>query len=119
MIYTEYMRTLPECNLSPSFSTSGRTAHLLYRISGSRDRGTCLGRAAAQVLRNHATREIHRETLGIHGMKRTLKERDESNAKMMERYGKMMEIEKGLQQNEGEGKYIMVMSKCEKGRLSF
>ena len=32
----------------------------------------------------------------------------------MERYGKMMEIEKGLQQNE-EGKYIMVMSKCEKG----
>ena len=52
-------------------------------------------------------------------MKRTLKERDESNAKMMERYGKMMEIEKGLQQNEGEGKYIMVMSKCEKGGLSF
>jgi len=38
---------------------------------------------------------------------------------MMERYGKMMEIEKGLQQNEGEGKYIMVMSKCEKGGLSF
>lgn len=67
----EYMRTLPECNLSPHLFTPH-----FFHISGSRDRGTCLGRAAAQVLRrNHATREIHREALGIHRMKRTLKER--------------------------------------------